>query len=299
MFKQKVHNFIISRANAYSLLILVILLLAQILTPYFYFFELFTHFSFHGAVIILFLSLLISNKISKILLFICSLVFVLFSLIYPFSYWQKDNNLSAIKIISYNLNIDNPQQNQEIKELLKLEADILGLIEVGGNSWKLSLEQLKKNYPNSCGFDENSPFGMFLFSKIKLNNCETKFIEDYFPYIQAELTSGTLIFLIHPPAPVSKELAEARIIYFAKLAELLAKTNNNFIVMGDFNNTIYSPIYRDFLTKSKSKDLMPSFIPSWRPFYLPIDRVVSKGIKATIKPLKFRYSDHRGLLINF
>ena len=288
-------SFIRKRAKIYSYLILFILIFTQLLAPYFYFLELFTHFSFHGFGFIFILSFFIKNK-EKYILALISLIFISSSLIFPLSYWQENNK--NLKIISYNLNIDNPKQEEEFKFLLKEKPDILALIEVGGISWKKELNKLSKNYPYNCGFDENSPFGMFLFSKINLKNCEVKFINEFLPYIIATLEDNKIIYLIHPPAPVNKDLAEYRTNYFEQLA-IKIKGENNLLVVGDFNNSYYSPIYRKFLNLSQTKDLMPPFIPSWRPFYLPIDRVISKGIKAKIKPLKFRYSDHRGLLINF
>ena len=108
------------------------------------------------------LSSLINGATSSLALI--SLIFISSSLIFPLSYWQENNK--NLKIISYNLNIDNPKQEEEFKFLLKEKPDILALIEVGGISWKKELNKLSKNYPYHCGFDENSPFGMFLFSKI-------------------------------------------------------------------------------------------------------------------------------------
>ncbi|MBR5675521.1 MAG: endonuclease/exonuclease/phosphatase family protein [Neisseriaceae bacterium] len=203
--------------------------------------------------------------------------------------------MQSSKIITYNMYFENKEKDKEIDFLLAQNADILALTEAGGNEWRKPFDRLRQNYPYSCGHSIDSPFAMNLFSKQKLLSCEVHFVEDIYPYIQAVLPDKRTIFVLHPPPPVNGELANERLIYFQETAQKIAIQNNAVLAVGDLNNTPYSPIYRRFKKNGGLKDAMPNAVPTWKPFFLPLDRVLYRQGTVQAKALSWQYSDHRAV----
>ena len=291
----KLKTALLKRCRFYSISIFVLLILAQILAFVWFGFERLTHFTLHGSILILLASFAFKRRWRYLLQAICCTV-IIFAFL-PFSGSLKDD--SSLKIIAYNMYFENKEKDQEITFLLAQQADILALTEMGGFGWQKQLQTLQANYPFSCGHSIDSPFAIQLFSKQKPLSCEVHFIEDTYPYIRAVLPNQRTIFVLHPPPPVNRELANDRLIYFQAATQKIATDNNAILVVGDMNNTPYSPIYRRFAKHAQLKDALANATPTWKPFFLPLDRVLYRKNKAYAHALKWQYSDHRAIAIEW
>lgn len=289
----KLKTALSKRLRFYSVSLLLLLLLSQILSFAWFGFEYFAHFTLHGILLILFASFAFKPTI-RYALWVIGLLVIIFACL-PFSGSLKQ--ASHLKVIAYNIYFENKEKDKEINFLLSQHADILALTEMGGEAWQNQFKNLQTVYPFSCGHSIDSPFAIQLFSKQKPLSCEVHFVAEIYPFIRAVLPNQRTIFVLHPPPPVSAELASERLIYFQAAAQAIATENNAVLVVGDLNNTPYSPVYRRFKQTANLQDALPNATPTWKPLLLPLDRVLYRQTPVTASPLSFQHSDHRPLMI--
>ncbi|SUO93366.1 Uncharacterized protein conserved in bacteria [Suttonella ornithocola] len=107
---------------------------------------------------------------------------------------------------------------------------------------------------------------------------------------------GWLYYILHPPPPIG-ELATENHQYLAQVAKRIAQESLPVMVVGDFNQSPYSPSYFRFKRDIQGKTLLVNGLPTWKPFYLHIDHVFVKGLSAQAKGLDWLHSDHRPIKI--
>ena len=113
-----------------------------------------------------------------------------------------------------------------------------------------------------------------MFSKLKLSkpelltpaNSSVGFVRTEFKYKNKLLA----LFAIHPYPPYSAKLAQNRKDYYEFMAQIASQEKNPVIMIGDFNTTPWSPLFRKLIKDSALKDARQGFgvQPSW-PTYLP------------------------------
>lgn len=166
-------------------------------------------------------------------------------------------------------------------------------------AWQAALRPLTRRYAYGCGQVEDSPFGLWLFSRQPLLRCEVR-LSANFPYVEAETPFGVRLLGIHPPPPLGGELASARDQQLTDIAQ--RARGRRSIVLGDLNATIFSPVMRRFLHEAELNDSRQGFgiQTSWRPWrfgpgWLAIDHVlVSSGIAVpSLNRGPVTASDHR------
>lgn len=282
------------RLRAYSILIMVLMILAQCLALQWFGFELITHFTLHAAVLVLIGSFAFSWRWRLGLWAVVTMV--LLWVVQPFSGSLKTPLSHSMMV--YNIQFDNDHKNHEVYFLSQTNADFLALIEMGASEWQQAFSSLKQRYPYACGHDVESPFAMQFMSQKPLLSCQVHFV-DIYPYIRAVLSPQQTVFVLHPPPPINRELAEDRQRYFEKLATIIGQENNAVLVVGDLNNTPFSPVYRRFVHAAQLQESMKYGTPTWKPFLLPIDRVLHRQVIIKTSPLHWQYSDHRPIWIEW
>ncbi len=167
-----------------------------------------------------------------------------------------------------------------------------------------SLEIFTKRFkaPN-CAKADDSPFGIAFFSDVPLESCDVLTLEglSLYPFIRAEI-DNTVIYGIHPPPPVNEELAKARIQYFDELAKRINQEQKTVIVIGDFNSTPFSPLFRSFVNKTGLKDLKNRLTPTWVPGFLNLDHILICSPDSLVDYRTYwwwQISDHRMVEIIF
>ena len=198
---------------------------------------------------------------------------------------------AAIRLIWYNVNLDNRDARGESARLLAADADILALAEIQLHDpgW----QPLRQHYPHGCVHEENSPFALAVFARAPLAACEVRFIEDY-PYIRAILADGRTLYAAHPPPPINADLARARIAYLRHLADRLA-TEKSALLLGDLNSSPYSQHYRELLRRAGLHTTTRNGLPTWLPLGLNLDHALVRHGQAHSSALPWHTSDHRPL----
>lgn len=302
------------RLLTYGYLLIAVMVLSQLLALTWWGFELFSHFVFHGAVLLFIMAWFVRlpNRLVWLLLSVAVIGWGLFPMhtTHPTSAHHTRHNVGVNvgdnpqKLLVYNVKINHTDPVAETRFIKDTQADILLLAEAGGQ-WQASLQTLSADYPFGCQHQEHSPFALAVLSKLPLNDCQVNFI-DGLPFIRLHLQRGSgadnVVYLLHPPPPINRSLADIRRRYFQHTASRIAQEIHPTLVVGDLNNTPFSPLYRRFIHASGLVSQHRRFLPTWKPFFLPIDHVLGKNLlthHVTVKPLSWQGSDHRPLQITW
>lgn len=282
----------------YTTLAVGLMIFSQLLSTW-WVAELFSHFCFFGAIFILIAALWMKTRIRYALILI-ALPIIIWGLL-PLSYWATPTlSASAQHLLVYNVEINNDKPQAEIDFIQSTQAEILLLAEAGGQ-WQSHLNTLTPRYPYGCGHEENSPFALKALSQQPLKSCQVKRWAD-FPFIRLETTNKHVIYALHPPPPINRELAKSRKDYLLQAAEAIQQEIHPTLVVGDLNNTAFSPLFRDFVQQAGLKMHTYRALPTWKPLFLPIDHVLSRHStpqSVQVTPLAWQYSDHRPLLVRW
>ena len=107
------------------------------------------------------------------------------------------------------------------------------------------------------------------------------------------------IVAIHAPSPIYGDGLPKRDLIFEKLGALIAGLDGPVIVLGDFNASPYTPVYRDFVEVAglaTFRHLPASYPARLGGFGVPIDHVLARGARVTeLYALPSIGSDHRPL----
>lgn len=198
------------------------------------------------------------------------------------------------RLLWYNAHLHNTAAADEVARIRKLAPDMLAIGEMHPEaaSWR----ELRADYPQGCAFAEDSPFALLFWSRKPLKRCQVRMAAEY-PYILAE-TADVHILTVHPPPPISAELAAARRAYLEIIAAEAAK-HERVIVLGDLNSSPFSPLFRHLLAEADLQTATPYYLPTWRPFFLNIDHILGHNIAIRAEALSWLGSDHRPLLLTF
>lgn len=195
----------------------------------------------------------------------------------------------TLTVYSANINKNNNDLSKLLKEVTANDDDIVLLLEVTKKNIDF-LQPLIRKYPHrlinlNIG---SSGIGTVLMSKFPILNHEVTKYSD-FGNMLVSVTLGVndkrvIMYAVHFPRPL--EIPDhARMEQFMSLAQQVRGQSAPVIVAGDFNETLYSPIFKRLLSISGLNDSRGEFgwLPSWPtffpPLWIPIDHIlVSPGI---------------------
>lgn len=199
---------------------------------------------------------------------------------------------SNFKIISINIFSQN-EEFQHLKDYLaKDKSDVIVLQELTP-AWQKHVEFIRKEYPYYKEEVRSNNFGIAIYSKIPFTKVSTKnYIDEMHPSILAKIivdAKPLSILATHPvpPLPNQARFERRNKQYELMKQEIDALPNENIILIGDLNSTVYSPNFK-LVQSDKMKDARSGFglNNSWNAF-IPILRTnidqcwVSKNIKVT------------------
>jgi endonuclease/exonuclease/phosphatase (EEP) superfamily protein YafD len=278
------------------------------LAPWFWFFELFTHYAVYYVFIAATLGVLaLFSRHFKSSLIWAVLLCINFAQFAPYLLSKKPSDTnptsSTLKVIAQNFYYEDTDVDQFLSKVRAEEADVIIVVEAS-DLWKTAKEKLRTDYPYFHLTHITGVHGLFIASRIPGTFKEVPL------GIQTGLvfTPDTLdyqIMGVHPDAPLTPSWAKDRNEQFKEIARLTETSPVPLIVMGDFNCTPWSPYFRTLLEDSGLEDARLGFglIPTWnahRPlFTLPIDHaLVSPEIEVknfkTLDPID---SDHLGIVL--
>lgn len=262
-----VQQRITKRFAALSLLLLVVTLLAAA-APLAWWLELFSHFTLFYALAALLCTVVLAllGAWRWLLLALALTLWHGFplaqALFFKSAPAASAKNSGRLTVFHFNVGVGNEQSQRVLSYLQRRakEIDVIALFEAN-NDFDYVLDELKDVYPYQIKHLEDTPFGIALVSKHPIDYGAVAFIpSEHFPHIEATLKlpgRGTplALYAIHPPPPISGELAKARNAQLDHVARAVAKqAKATPIVVGDFNLTPWSPYFKRFLTVSGLRD---------------------------------------------
>lgn len=206
---------------------------------------------------------------------------------------QPQLPMQSPTLIFYNSKVDNSQKLADWQEIVTAhQPDFLALVEAD----KEETRGLQSSYSYGCGTQDKGIFGVVFLSRSPILNCVVYEIGDY-PFIRAQTGEGMVVYVLHPPPPLGRLSADNH-RYLEQVANRIKEDNLPALVVGDFNQSPYSPTYMAFWRNSHTHPQMMNATPTWKPFYLHIDHVfASKPLIANVEALPWAHSDHRALKV--
>ena len=231
-------------------------------------------------------------------------------------YFPASGNVPAasagqhLKLLQSNVKYSNTQYATLIAYVKEEAPDIVTLQEVDKN-WLANLGALQADYPYSKFEAEATGSGIALYSKLKLERVERLDLGlSWRPSIQADFKLGnTLVHVltIHPPTPTEAPNFRDRNIQFAAVTQHLLSLSAPKILIGDFNDTVWSTFHAQMLEQTQMLNARRGYgvLPSWptwlafKPLMIPIDQcLISPDMEvAAIKTGKDIGSDHLPLVV--
>jgi endonuclease/exonuclease/phosphatase (EEP) superfamily protein YafD len=164
------------------------------------------------------------------------------------------DNSELLKIITANVLTTNRNAKGLIELVHNYVPDILVTLE-SDTWWQIQLDILEKDYPYTVKCPLDNLYGMHVYSKLPMDNCQIKYlVESDKPSIHAliKLPSGAEIraHFLHPAPPSPTENAESseRDAELVIVARSVAQAESDLpvIVTGDLNDVAWSETTRLF-----------------------------------------------------
>ncbi|MDJ0556061.1 MAG: endonuclease/exonuclease/phosphatase family protein [Microcoleaceae cyanobacterium MO_207.B10] len=252
-------------------------------------FELTSHFKLQYLIIsccTLFFWIITRKKLLALVSLGCILLnlFVIIPWYLPSSQIMSGEQINKIRIFQLNVFNKNQQYSQAIALVKKENPDVVVFLEVS-EKWDEKLKALQENYPYVFHNQDNPRFGKSIYSKIPLENSNKIITAKYQKsktrksLVTQLKVSGKPISLIvtHPTIPTKRASFKLRNQELELLADYVSKIESPIIVVGDFNTSIWSPYYQQFVEKTRLRNgrrgfgIQPSWPTDFPLFYIPID----------------------------
>jgi len=214
----------------------------------------------------------------------------------------------VLKVMTANANADNVKYERLLSVIAAEKPDLIFVQEVS-IGWGAALKALDADYPYQVVDARTDYFGIALLSKYPIEHADSRDpVDSDAPLIRADvLIDGRRVHVVGAHLAPSRSAWMTRLRYkqFAWMNEYLPSVDGPLIVAGDFNTTMWSPLYHDLVQSGKlvnarrGHGLLPSWFPvtgSWH--LIPIDHVFGGGgVRFTGAHLSgVIASDHRPLV---
>lgn len=204
------------------------------------------------------------------LLIVCIVVLNLFSVLG--SVKVNDNTKKqGFTIEVVNVLRENQKYDTVRNEINGNSPDIVVIQELD-DKWSEELQPVKENYPFMYEISRDDGFGIALYSKIHITEIRKLNVGMLdIPAISAFCDYKGKVFeiiCVHTTPPICQKYFKNTQKITNDLANYIAENGHNAIIAGDFNTTLYSYNYKNFIKTSKMKDLSSIFHPTWPTFLL-------------------------------
>ena len=183
-------------------------------------------------------------------------------MVLPYTFiWKKqvkqvqDDELNPeqqISLLVSNVLTPNNKYHLLLEQIQRLNPDLVLTLETD-QTWQNELTVIEKDYPYRVPVPLDNLYGMHLYSKLKLEDTEVKFIlSDEIPSIHttATLRSGhkVQLYCLHPkpPSPTEAKDSKLRDAELLIVGDQIKDLDESCIVMGDLNDVAWSRTTRLF-----------------------------------------------------
>ena len=165
---------------------------------------------------------------------------------------EQLNPEQQISLLVANVLTPNHQYDLLLKHIDDLQPDLVLTLESDQN-WQDALHPIEKQYPYRVAVPLDNLYGMHLYSRLRLDDSEIKFIlSDEIPSIHAsvKLRSGIQVqlYCLHPkpPSPTEAKDSTLRDAELLIIGDRIKDLDESCIVMGDLNDVAWSRTTRLF-----------------------------------------------------
>lgn len=165
---------------------------------------------------------------------------------------EQLNPEQQISLLVANVLTPNHQYDLLLKHIDDLQPDLVLTLESDQN-WQDALQPIEKQYPYRVAVPLDNLYGMHLYSRLRLDDSEIKFIlSDEIPSIHASVTlrSGIQVklYCLHPkpPSPTEAKDSTLRDAELLMVGDRIKDLDESCIVMGDLNDVAWSRTTRLF-----------------------------------------------------
>jgi endonuclease/exonuclease/phosphatase (EEP) superfamily protein YafD len=159
---------------------------------------------------------------------------------------SKDFQLSAgetaLRVGHFNTYKNNVNFDAITNEIIRLDADVVSLVEMSDRKKRDMLPKLLATYPYQMDCKQTANCQLAIISKYPIMQTEGKGLWVGPPYVMVKLGgafSGVSVYAVHTTRfPFSR----AQLKQVTELAKLLGNDPGQKVVMGDFNSTIFSRV---------------------------------------------------------
>lgn len=168
--------------------------------------------------------------------------------VYPKQVEPSRENVAdkIIRLLIFNVYMENRDYAKFLRLVEKVNPDLILLAEPD-EAWVRAIAALDENYPFSVKYPLDNAYGIVLFSRLKLENPQLKFIiEDDIPSIHTgvRLASGDLarLYCLHPrpPIPPENDRSTERDAELIIVGRMIEGTDTPTIIAGDLNDVAWS-----------------------------------------------------------
>ena len=250
---------------------------------------------------------------------VCCMIYEIY-LLFPYTPFYKiekkvktEKSSESIKVISTNIYQFNKEYDRFLKFLENENPDIILTME-SNKDWEHALQALKPDYPYFCEIALENTYGMHLYSKIEMTDCQKHyFVADDIPSIEATFKTKDgfefVFFGVHPPppSPTEEENAKERDGELLSVAKKVKEDRKPAVVIGDFNNVAWAKSSVLFRKTSETIDprigrgLISTFHAKYRLLRFPIDQMfhTTDIFVEELKAMPTVGSDHLPLYCKF
>ena len=212
------------------------------------------------------------------------------ALAYPFI---DTNSLLIDEVDIYFLNAQytNPDLHAVMGELVNMQPGLVSIVELPEGMGEMMLDAGYE--PVYEYIDKELSMGLYKQIGIKGVTCEV-IDNGIYPIGKAQTPFGVL-YTIHPFPPLKMSLWHDQVEHFERVTQMIKQWKQDFVLVGDFNTTTFSPIFQKYFWKYKF-DMHYTWLTN-TPIALPLDYVVSNKMFLSQKGRDIG-SDHRGLMVD-
>jgi endonuclease/exonuclease/phosphatase (EEP) superfamily protein YafD len=219
---------------------------------------------------------------------------------------KKVNDKNTFSLVITNVLMTNRESQKCLSVIQEADPDLVLAVETD-KWWEKELMPLEKKYPYHSYAPLANTYGMLLYSKFKLVNCEIKYLLDHnIPSVHCviELPSGEKIKFVgvhpKPPAPQESKTSIPRDAELIMVGKEAKASKLPVIVAGDLNDVAWSSTTHLFqkisglLDPRVGRGLFPTYNAKHPLFRWPLDHVFHSNQFKLIELRRLEYigSDH-------
>jgi len=191
---------------------------------------------------------------------------------------------NTLRVALSNVNAKNRNFDAVISWVREENPDILAILEAN-QAWRDGLKPIRDRLPyvQFKTRQDRPGVGILLYSNLPLNNTSVQFFGNpKKPTVIANLTKGDRPFSViathpSPPLPINSGRFSNRNRQLEAIAKFIPTLPEPVILLGDLNITMWSPIYKNTLEKTRLRNSRRGFgiLPTWPThdphLFIPID----------------------------